>query len=221
MNPKHRDSMAFLRVCSGVFEREMVVKHHRLNKDIRLARSYSLVARDRNTVDVAYPGDVIGAINPGTFAIGDTISLSGGFNFKPMPRFPPEVMAQIRPTDVLRRKSFEKGMLQLSHEGAIQVLRSFENPESAPFIAAVGKLQFDVLQFRLKEEYTVETHLDMMPYKYGAYVIGDPRTLKKTQSSYLATDSDGRVLVLYPNEWEKRFIEERSPEHKLVEFVQG
>jgi peptide chain release factor 3 len=221
MNPKHRDSMAFLRVCSGLFEREMVVKHHRLNKDIRLARSYSLVARDRSTVDVAYPGDVIGAINPGTFAIGDTISLSGGFNFKPMPRFPPEVMAQIRPVDVLRRKSFEKGMLQLSHEGAIQVLRSFENPESAPFIAAVGRLQFDVLQFRLKEEYNVETHLDMMPYKYGAYVIGDPRTLKKTQSSYLATDSDGRVLVLYPNEWEKRFIEERSPEHKLVEFVQG
>jgi peptide chain release factor 3 len=130
-------------------------------------------------------------------------------------------MAQIRPLDVMRRKSFEKGMTQLSHEGAIQVLKSFENPEAAPFIAAVGKLQFDVLQFRLKEEYSVDTHLDMMPYRYGAYVVGDPRTLKKTQSSYLATDSDGRVLLLYPNDWEKRFIEERSPEHKLVEFVNG
>jgi peptide chain release factor 3 len=178
-----------------------------------------MVARDRATVDLAFPGDVVGAINPGQFMIGDTISLEGGFNFKPMPKFPPEVMAQIRPADVLRKKAFDKGLLQLSCEGAIQILRSFEHPENPPFVAAVGKLQFDVLQYRLKDEYGVETHLELLPYRYGSYVIGDPRTLRKTQTSYLAMDADDRVLLLYPNEWEKRFVLEKSPEHQLVEFV--
>lgn len=111
MNPKHRDSMAFLRVCSGKFQRDMVVDHPRLGKEIRLSRAYSLVAQDRNTTDDAYPGDVVGVINPGAFAIGDAISLEGGFSFRAMPSFPPEVIAQIRPADVLRHKAFEKACI--------------------------------------------------------------------------------------------------------------
>ena len=146
MNPKHRDSMAFLRVCSGALERDMVVRHHRSEKEVRLSRSYSMSGQDRNTVDLAYPGDVVGVINPGVFAIGDTISTSRGFAFKPMPQFPPEVIAQIRPVDVMRRKAFEKGVKQLCDEGAVQMLRSYENPNGAPYVAAVGRLQFDVLQ---------------------------------------------------------------------------
>jgi peptide chain release factor 3 len=220
MNPKHRDSMAFLRICSGRFERDMVVKHHRLQKDVRLSRAYSLVAQDRSTTDYAYPGDVVGVINPGAFAIGDTISVEGSFNFKPMPSFPPEVIAQIRPLDVMRRKSFEKGMTQLSLEGAIQILRSFENPEGPPYVAAVGKLQFDVLQFRLEEEYTVKTQLDILPYRYSCYLSGgDPRAIRRPQSSFLALDARDRVVLLFTGEWEKTFTLEKNPDIQLIDFV--
>lgn len=219
MNPKHRDSMAFLRVCSGALERDMVVKHHRTGKEVRLSRSYSMAGQDRNTVDLAYPGDVVGVINPGVFAIGDTISTSSGFNFKPMPQFPPEVIAQIRPTDVMRRKSFEKGIKQLCDEGTVQMLRSYENPNGSPYVAAVGRLQFDVLQFRLKEEYGVETVLDVMPYRYSAWLLGDPKTLKKSQSSFLTLDTRDRVVVLFTGEWEKNYLLEKNPDHKLNDFV--
>ncbi len=218
MDARHRDSMAFVRICSGVFERDMMVKHHRLAKDIRLSRSYSMVARDRSTIDHAYPGDVVGVINPGTFSIGDTISIRGGFNFKPMPRFAPEVVAQIRPADVMRHKAFDKGMEQLSLEGTVQVLRSYDNPQSPPFVAAVGKLQFDVLQYRLSDEYGVETKLDMMPYQYSAYLIGDPAALRKTQGSMLTTDAEKRPLLLYKSEWERRYMLEQNPNHRLEDI---
>lgn len=220
MNPKHRDSMAFIRICSGRFERDMTVFHHRMKKEVRLSRAYSMVAQDRNTTDYAYPGDVVGVINPGAFAIGDTISIDGGFDYRAMPSFPPEVIGQIRPLDVLKYKSFVKGMEQLSLEGAVQILRSFETPEGAPYVAAVGKLQFDVLQFRLEHEYGVKTHLDIMPYRFSSYLEGgDPRTLRRPQSSFVALDARDRVVLLFTGEWEKNFILERNPEVQLVDFV--
>ncbi len=219
MNPRHRDSMAFLRVASGMFERDMVVTHHRLGKEVRLSRSYSVMAQDRNTVDAAFPGDIVGVINPGIFAIGDTISLKGGFNFKPMPSFPPEVVAQIRPLDVLRRKAFEKGVKQLCDEGAVQLLRSYENKDNPPYVAAVGKLQFDVLQFRLKEEYGVDTQIESLPYSYSAWLIGDPKTLKKPRGAFLALDTQDRVVVLFTSEWEKNYLLEQNKEHGLRDFV--
>jgi len=219
MNPRHRDSMAFMRVCSGEFERDMVVRHHRTNKEVRLARSYSMVAQDRNTVEKAYPGDVVGMINPGQFAIGDTVSIASDFNFKPMPQFPPEVVAQVRPLDVMRRKAFEKGMDQLTSEGAVQLLRSYDNPQGQPLVAAVGKLQFEVLQYRLEDEYGVKTALDMLPYRYSVYLIGDPKTLRKPQDSFFAVDTKGRVVLLFASEWERRFVIEQNPEHKLQEFL--
>ena len=150
MNPKHRDSTAFLRVCSGRFERDMVVKHHRLGRDVRLSRPHSLVAQERSTVEEAFPGDIIGIINPGVFAIGDTISVTGGFAFKPLPQFQPEIFARIRPTDVGKRKAFDKGMEQMAQEGTVQIMRSLNDLES--LVAAVGRLQFDVLQYRLRHE---------------------------------------------------------------------
>lgn len=220
MNPKHRDSMAFMRVCSGRFERDMVVKHHRSNKDIRLSRSYSMVAQDRNTVEVAYPGDIIGVINPGAFAIGDTVSLKGGFDYKPMPQFPPEIVAQIRPTDVLRHKQFEKGIQQLAYEGAVQILRSFRNPKDPPLVAAVGRLQFEVLQFRLRDEYGVETAIDFLPYRYSVYVEGDVKGLSLPMGSMLALDARDRVVVLLTAEWEKKYVKEKNQEHVFKDFVQ-
>jgi peptide chain release factor 3 len=219
MNPRHRDSMAYLRVCSGRFERDMVVKHHRTAKDIRLSRSYSLVAQDRNTVDEAFPGDIIGVINPGVFAIGDTVSLEGGFNFKPMPQFPPEIVAQIRPTDVMKHKNFDKGIQQLAYEGAVQILRSFRNPKDPPLVAAVGKLQFEVLQFRLKEEYSVSTAIDFLPYRHSIYVEGDTATLTLPMGSMVALDARDRTVILLSAEWEKKYVREKNTGHVFKDFV--
>ncbi len=220
MNPRHRDSMAFLRVCSGSFERDMNVKHHRSGKEIRLSRSYSMVAQDRNTVDQAFPGDIIGVINPGVFAIGDTVSVGGGFNFQPMPQFPPEIVAQIRPTDVLRHKAFDKGISQLAYEGAVQILRSWKQPKNPPLVAAVGKLQFEVLQFRLRDEYGVETAIDFLPYRHSVYVIGDPHTLALPLGSFVALDAHERLVILLSADWEKKYVMEKNPGHVFKDFVQ-
>nr|MBA3685955.1 peptide chain release factor 3 [Planctomycetota bacterium] len=217
MNPKHRDSMAFVRVVSGRFERDLVVKHHRLGREIRLSRPHSMVAQDRTTVDHAYPGDVVGLINPGTFAIGDTISLKGGFEHKPLPQFQPELFARIAPADLTKRKPFDKGLAQLTAEGAVQQLRPWEMSNAEPFIAAVGRLQFEVLQYRLEHEYGVETHLTMLPYECSAWLIGDVDAFKKPYSAALARDSRGRAVVLFTSQWDKRSAAEKNPEHKLVE----
>jgi peptide chain release factor 3 len=219
MNPRHRDSMAYLRVCSGCFERDMVVQHHRTGKEIRLSRSYSMVAQDRNTVDVAYPGDIIGVINPGAFAIGDTVSVKGGFDFKPMPQFPPEIVAQIRPTDVLRHKQFDKGILQLASEGAVQILRSYRNPKDPPLVAAVGKLQFEVLQYRLKDEYNVTSAVDFLPFKFSVYVVGDVAGLTLPMGAMVALDARNRAVVLLKAEWEKNYLREKNPGHEFRDFV--
>ncbi len=219
MNPRHRDSMAYLRVCSGQFERDMTVRHHRTDKEIRLSRSYSMVAQDRNTVDQAFPGDIIGVINPGAFSIGDTVSVTGGFDFKPMPQFPPEIVAQIRPTDVLRHKQFDKGILQLASEGAVQILRSYRNPKDPPLVAAVGKLQFEVLQYRLKDEYNVTSAVDFLPYRFSVYVEGDVPSLTLPMGAMVTLDARERAVVLLKAEWEKNYLREKNPHHTFRDFV--
>jgi peptide chain release factor 3 len=219
MNPKHRDSMAFIRVCSGCFERDMSVKHHRLNKEIRLSRAYSMAGQDRNTTEVAYAGDIVGCINPGVFAIGDTVSENADFNFPALPQFPPELVGQLRPLDILRHKSFEKGIAQLSQEGTVQILRSYENPSAPPYVAAVGKLQFEVMQYRLEDEYKVRTDLSLLPYRYSAYLEGNPATLNRPSGSFLAKDTKERVVILFTSEWEKNFTRDKNPDHKVVDFA--
>lgn len=216
MNPKHRDSTAFLRICSGRFERDMVVKHHRLGCEVRLSRPHSLIAQERSTVDVAYPGDIVGIINPGIFAIGDTISLTDGFNFKPLPQFQPELFARIRPTDVTKRKAFDKGMQQMAQEGTVQILRSLNEMDS--FIAAVGRLQFDVLQYRLRHEYRVETLLEPLPFECSAWLVGDPGTFKLPMDAVLVKDRLDRPVVLFPTHRAKAFAVERNPNHALLEM---
>jgi peptide chain release factor 3 len=213
MNPKHRDSTAFLRVCSGRFERDMMVKHHRLGREVRLSRPHSLVAQERSTVEEAFPGDVIGIINPGLFAIGDTISTTGGFNFKPLPQFQPEIFARIRPSDVGKRKPFDKGMWQMAQEGTMQVMRSLNDQE--PLVAAVGRLQFDVLQYRLRHEYRVETMLDQLPFTCSAWLEGDPATFKPPSASMIVRDQRDRVVVLFGDQLMKTIARDRNPGHTL------
>ncbi|WP_447979471.1 peptide chain release factor 3 [Candidatus Nitrospira bockiana] len=216
MNPRHRDSTAFLRVCSGRFERDMLVKHHRLGTEVRLARPHSLVAQERNTVDYAYPGDVIGIINPGVFAIGDTISQTDGFTFKPLPQFQPELFARIHPTDVTKRKAFDKGLQQMAQEGTVQILRSWNDLDS--FVAAVGRLQFEVLQYRLRQEYRVETVLNPLPFECSAWLDGDPTTFKLPMDAQLVKDRLGRPVVLFPTPRSKAFALERNPDHRLLDM---
>lgn len=213
MNPKHRDSTAFLRICSGRFDRDMVVKHHRLGRDIRLARPHSLVAQERSTVEEAYPGDIIGIINPGVFAIGDTVSVTGGFNFKPLPQFQPEIFARLRPTDVGKRKAFDKGLSQMAQEGTVQIMRSLNDQEA--LIAAVGRLQFDVLQYRLRQEYRVETIVDALPFTCSAWLEGDPSTFKSPSASMIVKDQRDRVVILFGDQLMKTIARDRNPDHTL------
>lgn len=219
MDPRHRDSMAYLRICSGKFERDLTIKHQRLNKQIRLSRSHSMFGGARNTIDVAYAGDIVGVVNPGSFAIGDAISTQGDFSFQQMPRFPPEVVARIRPVDAMRRKAFDKGIEQFRNEGAVLILEEYGRPSSELLVAAVGPLQFDVLLFRLENEYGVKSALDLLPYQHGAWLIGDPDVFQAPSSSMLATDSLKNVILLYSKEWQKGHALERNPDHELKDFI--
>jgi len=218
MDRRHRDNMAFIRICSGRFERDLVVKNHRLNKELRLSRPHGMVAGERTTLDVAYPGDVIGVINSGFFSIGDTLSITGGFNFKPLPQFQPEVFAKLHVKDVGKRKSFDKGIAQLADEGAIQMLRPFEG-EGDSIFAAVGKLQFEVMQYRLKDEYGVETILTPLPYQCSAWVLGDIKTYVKSASSILVKDKLGRPMGLFNDQWDKQYCMRHNPKHELVDIL--
>ncbi len=218
MDRRHRDSMAFLRVCSGRFERDLVVKHHRLGREVRLSRPHGMIAGERTTLDFAYAGDIIGVINPGVFAIGDTISLTGGFNFKPLPQFQPEIFARVHPKDVGKRKSFDKGVLQLTDEGAIQLLRPYDLSGDLIF-AAVGQLQFEVMQYRLKDEYGVETLLTPLPYQCSAWLLGDLSSFKKTTTALIVQDRFQRPLILFGEVWEKQYAIKQNPDHQLVDIL--
>jgi peptide chain release factor 3 len=155
MDPQHRDSMAFLRICSGRFERDMLVHHPRLGKRIRMTRLHRLFARERTTIEEAWPGDVVGVVNPGIFAIGDSLSSGEPIQFDPLPSFQPEHFATLRNFDMSRSKQFRKGVDQLSEEGVVQVYYAPDASRREPILGAVGRLQFDVVESRLKEEYGV------------------------------------------------------------------
>ena len=220
MDPKHRDSLAFIRICSGRFDRDVVVKHfHRseLVREVRLSRPATLIAKERNTLDVAFPGDVVGLINSG-FSIGDTIiaksvSQKDAFEHAALPSF------RVAPSDLTKRKPFDKGMGQLAAEGAVQVLRQWENPTADPFIAAVGRLQFEVLQYRLRDEYSVETNLTELPYRCSGWLVGNPDTFQPTHGSVLARDARGRAVVLCPSEWDRLYCFKQNPDHRFEEYA--
>lgn len=217
MDRRHRDSMAFIRICSGRFERDLSVKHHRLNRSIRLSRPHGMVAGERSTLDVAYPGDIIGVINPGLFQIGDTLSINGGFSFKRLPQFQTEIFAKLYPKEVDKRKSFDKGILQLTDEGAIQLLRPLQQSGDLIF-AAVGQLQFEVMQYRLKDEYGVETVLNLLPYKCSAWILGDINTFVNSTTSIIVHDKEGCPMVLFTSQWDKQYTIRQNPKHELVDI---
>ena len=219
MNPKHRDCVAFLRINTGRYEKDLQVKHQRLGKRIRLSRPHNLMVNGRETVDFAYPGDIIGVINNGTFAIGDTVTSKGDYTFKPLPAFQPELFARIRPKDLGKRKAIDKGLVQLVSEGAVQLLREYGQHAADPFIAAVGQLQFEVMQHRLSDEYGVDTELQMLPYTASAWLIGDPDSFQKPFNAVYVLDNREQLMVLFRDEWEKQHARRENPDHQLVDHA--
>ena len=213
MDPKHRDRIAFVRVCSGRFEAGMQVKHVRSGKNIRLAAPTQFLARDRTIVEEAWPGDVIGIHDRGTLRIGDTLSADGDLEFSGIPRFSPEHFARIRIADPLRRKQLDSGLQQLSEEGAAQVFYQESGAGPAPIVGAVGMLQFDVLLHRLEHEYGVQGKLDFLPYRYARWVTGPQSVIDQLASGIGRTivfDSRERPLILFESEWSLRTAQEKG-----------
>jgi peptide chain release factor 3 len=214
MDKRHRDRLAFMRVCSGVFEKDMAVQHTRLGREVRMTRPHRLFARDRETIERAFPGDVIGFVNPGLFQIGDSVSSGEPVEFERIPRFAPEYFATLRARQVTRQKQFQKGLQQLEEEGAVQVLTIHEGLRSEPILAVVGELQFDVLRSRLETEYDVETTIQMLPYKIARWVPGDIDEVVKLSlpsKSRLAVDKSGHAVVLFSSQWELDFAQKENP----------
>lgn len=218
MDPKHRDRVAFVRVCTGKFEKDMTVNHARTGKVVRLSRPQKLFAQDRESIDVAYPGDVIGLNNPGVFAIGDTIYNGMKLEYEGIPSFSPELFAYLRNPNPSKFKQFHKGITELQEEGAVQIMYSADEAKRDPILAAVGQLQFEVVQFRMQNEYNVETRLEMLEYKVARWVVGGWDALQKVGrlfNTVTVKDSFGRPVLLFRNEWNCQQVETDHPELKL------
>ncbi|HEX2676077.1 MAG TPA: peptide chain release factor 3 [Polyangiales bacterium] len=212
MDPSHRDRIAFLRVCSGKFTGGMRVNHFRLGKEIRLARAEQMMAQERQSVDEAYAGDIIGLFDPGIFRIGDTLCTGTPISFDSVPRFSPEYFARMVLLDPMKRKQMQKGIEQLSEEGTIQL---FLEPgrEKDPILGVVGELQFDVLKYRLEHEYGAKVELERLGYAHARWVDGPttPQEITKARIAMGVTDVDGRPVALLRDDWELRRAKQDNP----------
>jgi peptide chain release factor 3 len=214
MDPKHRDRVAFVRVCSGKFAKDMTVNHTRTGKTIRLSRPQKLFAQGRQSLEEAYPGDIIGLNNPGVFAIGDTIFQGQKLAYEGIPCFSPELFAYLKNPNPSKFKQFQKGVSELREEGAVQIMYAADDLKRDPILAAVGQLQFEVVQFRLQNEYGVETRLEMLPYAVARWVLEGWTALEAVGRIFNAItvkDSWGRPVLLFKNEWNLQQLREDHP----------
>jgi peptide chain release factor 3 len=217
MDPGHRDRVAFVRVCSGHFVRGESALHVPSGTRIRLARSTLFQAREREEVDEAWPGDVVGLFDPGLFRIGDTLSAEGGFSFAPLPTFSPERFARVELGSVAGRKALAKGLEQLTQEGLVQRFSEREGG-LAVVLGAVGELQFDVLRHRMRSEYRVELPLAPLPYEIARWPAGplDPGLFRWSEGVKILTDREGRPVLLFRSRWELENTEQKHPELRLA-----
>ncbi|MBI5594683.1 MAG: peptide chain release factor 3 [Elusimicrobia bacterium] len=216
MDPRHRDQLAFVRVCSGRFEREMKVLHHRTGASIRLSSSHKLFGRDRETVDEAYAGDVIGIVGHPELRIGDTLTQDPSVSYPDIPRFTPEHFAYLHGESTLEYKRFRTGLDHLLQEGVVQSFTLLSNPRQ-PLLAAVGPLQFEVLQHRLETEFGARSRLEECSWKIVRWVeeppgLGDARLLGDAAA---ARDPLGRLVLLFSKDWDRSYFEEKNPAVKL------
>ena len=219
MDPKHRDRVAFIRICSGKFERGMKVQHSRHEKEVRLAFSNQFVAQDRETVDIAYAGDIVGVNDTGNFQIGDSIYTNKMKIFEDIPKFPPEIFAKLTVTDAMKRKKLQKGIDQLSEEGMIQLFIDPIVGAQDPVIGVVGELQFEVLQYRLKDEYGLDVRIQKLPYSVARW----PRTKdgKAIQAGLngnfqIFRDLNDQPVILLEKQWDLNWVQKENPD---IEFA--
>jgi peptide chain release factor 3 len=214
MNPKHRDSVAFLRICSGKFTRGMDVIHSRTGKIFKLQRPYKLFANEREIIDEAYPGDVLGIPNTGDLGIGDTLSEFKPIQFAPIPRFHPEHFAILRLQDLGKQKQFIKGLRQLEMEGAVQVFYNVDAFKREPILAVVGELQFDVVQARLDNEYNVPTTLERLGIDIARWVTGPEEDIKRIierSNNMVCLDSEKKYVALFHETYQMNMVKQKFP----------
>jgi len=224
MNPKHRDTVAFLRICSGRFERGMDLIHSQSGKTIRLLRPYKPFANEREIIDEAFPGDVLGIPNNGEFAIGDSLCSGKQIRFASIPRFQPEHFALLRNTDLNKQKQFAKGLLQLESEGAVQVLYNLNAFKREPILAVVGQLQFDVVQARLKSEYNVPTNLERLPHILMRWIKGsdaDVQEIPNRGEAMIARDSQNDWVALFSSTFFLKHYTEKYPNLRFVDITEN
>ncbi len=219
MDPKHRDRLAFVRVCSGKFERDMTVVHTRTGRKLRLSSSHKLFGRDRETVDEAYPGDVVGLVGHADFRIGDTLAEDPSLVYAEIPRFTPECFAWLQSPSTAQFKRFRQGLEQLLQEGVVQSFLLKDAMQRVPLLGAVGPLQFEVVQYRLQSEYGAESRLEQAPWKVIRWAMtedGNPLddSLLPT-GARLAFDAGGKPIILFSEQWSCDFFAQRNPKIKL------
>ena len=223
MNKAHRDRIAFMRICSGKFDANMEVKHVQGNKVMRLSQPQQIMASERKILDEAYAGDIIGVFDPGIFSIGDTISMpKAQFRYEGIPTFAPEHFARVRQLDTMKRKQFVKGITQIAQEGAIQIFQEFNTGMEEIIVGVVGVLQFDVLKYRLENEYNVEIRLERLPYEHIRWIENkeeiDVDKLTGTSDMKKVKDMKGNPLLLFVNPWSVGMTLDRNPGLELSEF---
>jgi peptide chain release factor 3 len=219
MDPSHRDRIAFVRVVSGRYVKGMTAWHSRLRKDVRLAKPSQFLAAERTAIEDAWPGDVIGLFDPGQYRIGDTLVEGGGFVFESVPRFSPEHFAIVRSKDPLRRKQMEKGLEQLSEEGAVQIFQQVGMGMKDPIVGVVGALQFEVLQYRVEHEYGANILLDKLPFTHARWVVGknfDAKNFDWQGNRQTVQDRDGLPMVLFRDDWALQHAVEKHPDLQFV-----
>lgn len=213
MNPAHRDRIAFLRICSGKFERGMSVNHVRLGKKIKLSQPQQFLAQGRDIIEEAYPGDIIGLFDPGIFIIGDTLCQEGSFQYEKLPQFSPEFFARVTVRDAMKHKQFQKGIYQLAEEGAVQIFRTTDRTEDI-IIGVIGQLQFEVFEHRLKSEYGADISLYHLSYSLARWVKSkNPDDWRKlyTTSNRCLKDQYDRIVVLFDNEFALSWAKDKHP----------
>ncbi|WP_320676729.1 peptide chain release factor 3 [Prochlorococcus sp. MIT 1300] len=218
MDPRHRDRVAFIRVCTGRFEKDMIVSHARTGKTIRLSRPQKLFGKDRAVVDDAYPGDIIGLNNPGMFAIGDTLYTGNRLEYEGIPCFSPEIFSWLRNPNPSAFKNFRKGVNELREEGAVQILYDRDQAKRDPILAAVGQLQLEVVQHRLENEYGVQTILEPMSFQVARWVDGGWPVLEQVGRIFnckIVQDAWLRPVLLFKNEWNLNQLLEDHPKLHL------
>ena len=215
MDPRHRDRVAFVRVCSGRFTKDMAVSNSRAGKVLRATRAYRFFGRDRETISEAYAGDIIGLVNPGQFAIGDTVHTGEPLRFLDIPRFPAEHFGRLRLQDT-RYKQFDEGLKQLEEEGLMQVFY-VESGRREPIVGVVGALQFDVITSRLRTEYGVEIAVDPSTFTAARWVADPARALPLLGgATTAAVDRQGRRVLLFANDWEVQYFAKQNPTFELL-----